>query len=190
MDNLKNHIMKRIIYTIAALYCLSFMTACNSNNSHNNEETKTVDSTAGMFHKDSVEKAQATNDDKKMDSDESKFLTETASGGMFEVELGKIAEERAQSPAVKKLAGHMVKDHSKLNEELKGLAAKKQITISSSMADKHKEDMESVAKKTGTDFDKEYVDEMVKAHKKDLKQLHAIAKTMKLKNGHKNHCLP
>jgi putative membrane protein len=170
--------MKKIVYTLATFCCLGFMTACN-NNSHSNEETKTVDSTAGMFHKDSVEKAQTINDDKKMDSDESKFMTETASGGMMEVEIGKIAEEKAQSPAVKQLAGHMVKDHTKLNEELKELAAKKQITISSSMSDDHKETMEKIAKKTGNDFDKEYIDQMVKAHKKDVDKFESAAKDSK-----------
>ena len=143
--------MKRIIYTIATLCSLGLMTSCNNHN-NSNEESKTVDSTAGIFHKDSVEKAQMVNDDKKMDSDESKFMTETASGSMMEIDIAKIAEEKAQSPEIKKLAGHMLKDHTKLNEELKELAAKKQITISSSMSDYHKEIMEKIAKKTGNDL--------------------------------------
>jgi putative membrane protein len=170
--------MKRIIYTVATLCSLGFMTACN-NNSHSNEDSKTVDSTAGVFHKDSVEKAQAVNDDKKMDSDESKFITEIASGGLMEVDIAKIAEGKAQSPAVKTLAEHMLKDHTKINEEVKELAAKKQITISSSMSDSNKETLEKIAKKNGADFDKEYVEQMVKVHKNDIDKFETAAKDSK-----------
>ena len=179
ITNLKINKMKRIIYTVATLCSLGLMTACNNNSNHANDDSKTVDSTAGAFHKDSVEKAQMVNDDKKMDSDESKFFTETASGGMMEVDIAKIAEGKAQSAAVKTMAGHMLKDHTKMNEELKALAAKKQITISSSMSDGDKETLEKIAKKNGPDFDKEYVEQMVKIHKNDIDKFETVARDSK-----------
>ena len=48
-----------------------------------------------------------------------------AEGGMAEVELGRLAVEKASNDDVKKFGQRMVDDHSKANEELKEIAAKK-----------------------------------------------------------------
>src|SRR5262245_44309094 len=43
------------------------------------------------------------------------FVEEAATGGMAEVELGKVASTKATNPEVKRFAVLMVTDHSKLN---------------------------------------------------------------------------
>lgn len=62
----------------------------------------------------------------------------------------------------------MVKDHSKANEELKALAAKKNIALPSAPAAEKQKKLEELGAKTGKDFDKAYVEEMVEDHKKDV----------------------
>src|SRR6187401_212280 len=57
------------------------------------------------------------------------FLTEAASGGMTEVELGKMVATKSQNADVKKFGEMMVTDHSKANDELKALAATKKVTL-------------------------------------------------------------
>jgi len=52
-------------------------------------------------------------------------MAEAASGGMTEVELGKIASSKAQNAEVKKFAEMMVTDHTKAGDDLKALAVKK-----------------------------------------------------------------
>ena len=47
-----------------------------------------------------------------------KFLTEAAQGGLAEIELGKLAVEKASNPDVKAFGHHMMEDHGKANEEL------------------------------------------------------------------------
>jgi predicted outer membrane protein len=47
-------------------------------------------------------------------SDE-EFITKAVIGGLAEVEMGKLAKQRASSPNVRKFAGHMVADHEKAN---------------------------------------------------------------------------
>src|SRR5262245_8809767 len=54
-----------------------------------------------------------------------KFACEAASGGAMEVELGKIASEKATHPDVKKFGERMVTDHTKAGEKLKQIASSK-----------------------------------------------------------------
>src|SRR5688500_555593 len=53
------------------------------------------------------------------------FMKSAAQGGAAEVELGKLAAQKAADPEVKKFAQMMVSEHSKANAELKTLAGKK-----------------------------------------------------------------
>ena len=50
------------------------------------------------------------------------FVEESASANSAEVELGKLAEQRATSTEVKKFGAMMVSDHSKANQELMQVA--------------------------------------------------------------------
>jgi putative membrane protein len=96
------------------------------------------------------------------------FWTTAAQGGMAEVELGKLAAQKATNPEVKKFAQMMVTDHTKANEELKALAAKKNVTLPADMGSSHKSAMEDLAKLSGADFDKKYVEMMVDDHEEDV----------------------
>ena len=63
----------------------------------------------------------------------------------------------------------MVTDHSKANDELKALAKKKNWTLPAEPDSSTKSTLDSLKSKTGADFDKEYVSEMVDDHEKDVK---------------------
>jgi putative membrane protein len=57
------------------------------------------------------------------------FMKEAATGGMAEVELGKLAQQNAQSNEVKQFGARMVEDHGNANNELTKLAGNKGITL-------------------------------------------------------------
>lgn len=57
------------------------------------------------------------------------FIQQAALSGMKEVQLGKIAQQKAQNPGVKEYGAMMVKDHNKANSELMGIAKNKNITL-------------------------------------------------------------
>lgn len=97
------------------------------------------------------------------------FMTETAIGGMWEVELGKLAATKAQNADVKKFAQMMVTDHTKANAELKTLASSKNVTLPTELDAKHKSKMTEMQKLSGAEFDKEYVADMLADHEKDVK---------------------
>src|SRR5262245_8141130 len=84
------------------------------------------------------------------------FMKKAAKGGMMEVAMGQVAEQKAQNEDVKSFGKRMVTDHSKANDELKSIASKKGFQLPSK---KHN------AKWTS---DKAYMEMMVQDHEKDL----------------------
>ena len=117
--------------------------------------------------------------EERMDDDDAEFITKAASGGMMEVTLGKIAAEKATSPEVKSFGNHMVTDHSKANDELKALAASKNITLPTMLSEDHQKIVDDLSTKTGMDFDKAYMEEMVDDHKEDVENFEEAAKEAK-----------
>lgn len=103
-----------------------------------------------------------------VDADSKDFVMKAASGGMMEVELGKVAQQKAQDPRVKNFGQMMVDDHSKANDELKGIASSKNIMIPDKMMDDHQKHVDEMSKKSGKDFDKAYMDMMLNDHKEDI----------------------
>ena len=84
------------------------------------------------------------------------FMKKAAKGGMMEVAMGRVAEQKAQNEDVKSFGKRMVTDHSKANDELKSIATKKGVQLPSK---EHTSNWTS---------DKAYIDMMVKDHEKDL----------------------
>jgi putative membrane protein len=105
---------------------------------------------------------------KTMSSSDTKFMKEAAIGGMEEVELGKLAAQKASDADVKSFGQKMVDDHSKANDQLQQLATQKGVTLPTGMSAMQKNDMAKLSKLDGAAFDKAYVSMMVKDHKKDV----------------------
>jgi putative membrane protein len=97
-----------------------------------------------------------------------RFVHDAAVGGMEEVELGKIAQQKSSTDQVKQFGARMVQDHSKANDELKQLAASKGVPTPDSLDKHHQQIVDKMNKLTGADFDKAYMKEMVSDHKKDI----------------------
>jgi len=101
----------------------------------------------------------------KLSSGDASFIKDAAQGGMLEVELGKLAQDKAASGKVKEFGERMEQDHSKANDELKKLAADKGVQLSTALDSKHKSKIDKLAKLSGADFDKRYISDMVSDHK-------------------------
>jgi len=93
------------------------------------------------------------------------FMTKAAQGGMAEVELGQLATQKGQSDDVKKFGQRMVDDHSKANDQLKSLASEKGVTLPTSLDAKDRALKDRLSKMSGAQFDKAYMQAMVKDHK-------------------------
>jgi putative membrane protein len=96
------------------------------------------------------------------------FMKEAAKGGQMEVDMGKMAQQKGKSADVKKIGNTMVADHTKANNELMGIAKKKGVDLS-----KEKPAAHSMG---DANFDKDYINMMVKDHEKDLSAFQTEAK--------------
>lgn len=97
------------------------------------------------------------------------FVEDAALGGMAEVELGRLASTKAANAEVKSFGQMMVTDHSKANDELKALAAKKGWQLPTALDSSHRATLDDLRNRVGADFDREYVEEMVEDHETDVK---------------------
>lgn len=143
----------------------------------------------GHTQKDSMANADSTNSahdsaDKKypapwgheISGDDAKFAVTAANGGMAEVALGKLAQDKAANADVKNFGAMMVQDHSKANMELKELCDSKKISLPDSIGADERKLQAELASKSGADFDKAYVQAMLDDHKKDIEEFeHARA---------------
>ena len=105
---------------------------------------------------------------------EAKFINDAAEGGLMEVRMGELGQQKGQSADVKALAQKLVTDHSKANDELKQLASSKGVTAPTQLADKQQKQLDKLS--NASDFDKSFKDMAVKDHKKDVKEFERAAK--------------
>ncbi len=99
---------------------------------------------------------------------DSHFVAEAASGGLAEVELGKMAQQKASSDKVKQFGQRMVTDHSKANDQLKQVAQQENLTLPTTMNAKDQATVTRLSALSGAEFDKAYMKDMLADHKKDV----------------------
>lgn len=97
--------------------------------------------------------------------DDANFLVNAAAINLEEIELGNLAQTRGTVNHVKELGEMMLTEHNTALTELTALAAKKQITIPTSLTDKGMSASKKLMDIKVSKFDKEYADMMVSGHK-------------------------
>lgn len=99
-----------------------------------------------------------------------RFVEKFARSGMEEVELGQLAQQKASNQAVRDFGQRMVTDHSKANDELRALATQKGASLPTKMSYMERSTTSHLQNESGASFDQAYVKDMVKDHKKDVKE--------------------
>lgn len=120
---------------------------------------------------DTVENAQEVNeevhDDTGMEKD-ADFAVKAAACNMAETDLAQHAIANATSADVKKLAQGILDDHTTMANELNTTAMSKNITLPANMGEDNMDKVAKLKEKTGKDFDKEYIDWVIKDHKESI----------------------
>jgi putative membrane protein len=98
------------------------------------------------------------------------FVTKALEGGMAEVQLGQLAQEKSQSDDVKQFAQKMVNDHSQMGDKwFKPVAKEIGVSEPKGPSKKDKKLIGKLQGLSGQEFDTEYIQAMVKDHREDLK---------------------
>ena len=105
------------------------------------------------------------------------FATDAAHGGLAEVQLGQLAEQKAGSPQVKEFAQRMVKDHTQANQELMQLAKSENLNVSTELDSKHKSEIDQLRSMSGNAFDAAYMQHMVQDHRKTVEDFQKQAQS-------------
>jgi putative membrane protein len=103
----------------------------------------------------------AASNDVKSDDD---FVHDVAIMNMAEIELSRVALSKALSADVKSFAQRMIDDHSAAGDKLKSVVGGSQIEWPAQLDDKHRKTVDELAKKQGSDFDRDYAEAMVHGH--------------------------
>ncbi len=154
--------MKSQLFGLLLMTGLFVAQGCNSNSATSSQ--------------DAVDSAKTVNKEvQPVQKDASDFAVAAANGGMMEVELGKVAEEKGVSQRVKDFGAMMVKDHSAANDNLKSIATSLNITLPDSVSNDARKEIDKLKMKKGKAFDKAYVDMMLDDHKKDIAEFRKCA---------------
>ncbi|MEJ8852476.1 DUF4142 domain-containing protein [Variovorax rhizosphaerae] len=106
------------------------------------------------------------------------FMTKAAGGGIYEVEVSKMAAAKAQRADVKSYAEMLVKDHTAANDELKQLASSKGVSVPSEMPAEKKAKLDKLS--SSKDIDRDFVREVgLDDHKTDIALFEKASKEAK-----------
>ena len=106
----------------------------------------------------------------KLSAADRQFAMKAAQGGMAEVELGKLAQSKAQSDQVKSFASRIVDDHTSANDKLKQVAGAEGLQLPTEMDKASQKMHDKLSKLSGAQFDQAYMTHMVADHQKDIKE--------------------
>jgi len=177
--------MKRAVLLAAAAATALSLTACNKRTAEGNTaaaNTTAANTAAAPGQTGPVNAAQdamgaavgATSAATVGAHDTGAFVENAVQGNMYEIEAGKIAQQKATSPDVKAFAKTMVTDHTAMLNELKPVITKAGQTAPTQL-DQRRNGLLDNLRAAGKDFDKTYLDQQVAAHQETLTLLKGYA---------------
>ena len=148
--------MKKILGSVVLFYFI--LLACN-----NTEDTSETTTTASNTATDATPSTSSTTN-VVTDEKSSEFLKKVTNSGMAEIQLAKLAQQKATIDAVKNFASMLERDHTAVNDQVKNLAGQRNVSLPTAPSDDKQKMYTDMEKMTGKSFDKEYISMMVKAH--------------------------
>lgn len=145
--------MKRVLLSFLAI--LSFI-ACNNKAK---DSVETADSTNQAIQDSTLNTTGVVLDEKS-----AAFLVKVANGGMAETEMASIASQKAVYPAVKEFAAMLFHDHSAVNDTVKSLAARKNVSLPQVVSDEKQNEIDVLKRMKGKNLDKAFIELMITNH--------------------------
>jgi len=98
------------------------------------------------------------------------FLQNALQGANSEIMLGRMAAERARSPAVREFGQTLVSDHQQARQELRDLGRNFGLRPGWQPSDEARDERQKLDGLRGRDFDREFVRFMIDDHRKDISE--------------------
>jgi len=105
-----------------------------------------------------------------------KFIKEAIEGNLAEVQIGQLAQQKGQSDGVKSFGQMLATDHGQANQKATQVASQLGVTPPTEPNAKQKKVYDRLSKLSDDKFDRAFASEMVKDHKKDIKEFEKAAK--------------
>lgn len=113
-----------------------------------------------------------------LSSQDRSFLEEVAQANQGEIEMGRLALQKASNSSVKTYAQRLIDDHTKNQEELESLAREKGVTLPTAGYGRTKAEpeesaseraeMQRLSRMSGAEFDRAFVMQAVQDHEKAI----------------------
>ena len=173
--------MRNILIVIQVAVVIFLARLCSSNTAstagNHSENDLKVQIMSGRKNREPlptfVSKKPSTENNKEL----IEFLRETADARLMDFEEGRIAKERGSSKEIKEYGELMVRDQVKMLNEIKSIAAHRNIALDQKVSDKRLEGLNDIKNLKGRHFDKKFVRMMKIDHRRDIRQLKKAIKS-------------
>ena len=155
--------MKKLNLIIGAALLVGSLQACHNGAKDSAQTADSINAVKDTTKTDTTKGLAGVPDD-----DDAKFAVKAATGGLTEIALSKLAVAQATDSKIKEFANMMITDHTAAGDKLSALAKSKNITIPAAPDSSQQKTINDLGKKTGKDFDKAYIDQMITDHKNTI----------------------
>jgi putative membrane protein len=122
---------------------------------------------------DPVRNAYRINEEKAdkdlVDKDVAEFLVKAAEGRLMNINGGKLAVLKGSTSEVRSYGQLVVKDETSMLDELKKVAAERNVTLPNGVSDKKREGQMNLSEEAGKDFDEQFIKMMRTGLEHDIK---------------------
>lgn len=111
----------------------------------------------------------------QLDSASRDFLDKTAQNVTGELQLARLAEQKATNPAIQQYAKDVISDHEQLNSQLQQFASKHNVQLPTTPSSDLRTKVSDLQKLSGNNFDKQFLNTMVQQNEKNVNSFVKIA---------------
>ena len=115
---------------------------------------------------DDNQKAKNYNNRTLVDDQGLDFIKSGHEAGLTEMKAASVAQTISKNPQVLSFAKMMIDDHAQIGTELAKLAKNRMVDLDNTLSEDHQKAIDTLSKLNGNEFDKKYMDMMVKGHTK------------------------
>ena len=153
--------MRNVRNILVAVACAVAAGACN-------DASKTSDN-AGT-RTDTTTTSNTTVTTGTVAEKDAQFLMDVAASNMAEIRLGQLAQQKGNAQDIKDIGKMLETDHSAVLSDLKNFASARSVTLPAEEKDQAKSYYNEISAKTGKEFDKDWCEHMIDAHKNGIKK--------------------